>query len=108
MYKLVIVFDKEYIDKVSGKNAGRVQLEQMFKSLNKEDIAYCESISRLGRNIDNLWALYRELMDRNLTVHLIKAEFNIAGSSFRNRAWINARDVCLKSFSIDWEKRTNR
>ncbi|MFR1908630.1 MAG: recombinase family protein [Clostridium neonatale] len=49
--KLGIKFDKEYIDRMTGKTKDRPQLNKMIVELNKGDIVYCESISRLGRSL---------------------------------------------------------
>ena len=46
--KLNINFDKEYIDKITGKTKDRPQLLKMIKEVKHGDIVYCESISRLG------------------------------------------------------------
>lgn len=82
MDKLGVKYDKEYIDKVSGKYADRPKLKQMLKELESGDVVYCESISRLGRNVDDLRALCRSLTDRGITVYFVKEGFNIGGSTY--------------------------
>lgn len=82
MDKLGIKFDKEYIDKVSGKNADRPKLNQMLEKLQSGDIVYCESISRLGRSVDDLRALCRTLSQKNITVYFVKEGFNTGGSTY--------------------------
>lgn len=82
MDKLGIKFDKEYIDKISWKNVDRPNLSQMLKDLQSGDVVYCESISRLGRNVDDLRALCRALTDRGIIVYFIKEGFNTGGSTY--------------------------
>lgn len=52
--KLGIKFEKEYIDKITGKTKDRPKLNKMIISLNKVDTVYYESISRLGRSLKDL------------------------------------------------------
>ena len=52
--KLGITFDKAYTDKISGKGIDRPTLNKLKLEVNEGDIIYCESISRLGRNVDDL------------------------------------------------------
>ncbi|MFW2503473.1 recombinase family protein [Clostridium diolis] len=52
--KLGIAFNKAYTDKISGKGIDRPALNKLKLDVNEGDIIYCESISRLGRNLDNL------------------------------------------------------
>ena len=59
--KLNIKFDKEYIDKCTGKNKERPQLIKMMNELKEGDILYCESISRLGRNLKDLIEIVEQL-----------------------------------------------
>lgn len=49
-----IKIDKRYIDKLSGKNTDRPELNKLMLVAAKGDNIYCESISRLGRNVDDL------------------------------------------------------
>jgi DNA invertase Pin-like site-specific DNA recombinase len=46
--------DKKYIDKATGKNANRPKLNKLMLDVKKGDNIYIESISRLGRNVDDL------------------------------------------------------
>ena len=70
--KLNIKFDKEYIDKCTGKHRERPQLIKMMKELKKGDILYCESISRLGRNLKDLIEIIEELVKKGVRVIIVK------------------------------------
>ena len=48
-----IVIDREYCDKLSGAKADRPQLNKLRVEAQKGDNVYVESISRLGRNVDD-------------------------------------------------------
>ena len=71
-----IVIDREYCDKLSGAKADRPQLNKLRVEAQKGDNVYVESISRLGRNVDDLRQIVREFKDKEITVHFIKEGFN--------------------------------
>jgi DNA invertase Pin-like site-specific DNA recombinase len=75
--------DKKYIDKVSGKDADRPQLNKLKLDVQKGDTIYVESISRLGRNVDDLRSLCSYFKDKGVTVHFIKEGFNTAGEMYK-------------------------
>ena len=81
--RLGINFDKEYIDKVSGKNTSRKELQKMLNEVNYGDIVYCESISRLARNVDDLRAICKELQEKGVFVYFIKEGINTQGNSYK-------------------------
>lgn len=83
MDKLGIKFQREYVDKVTGKTKDRPKLKKMIEELKNGDIVYCESISRLGRNVDDLRALCKELGDRGIVVNFVKEGFNTSGTSYQ-------------------------
>jgi len=70
--KLKIKFDKEYIDKCTGKSMERPQLIKMMNELKEGDILYCESISRLGRNLKDLIDIVEQLINKGVRVILVK------------------------------------
>lgn len=70
--KLWIAFDKAYTDKISGKGIVRPELNKLKLEVNNGDIIYCESISRLGRNVDDLRATCDYFKNKGVTVYLLK------------------------------------
>lgn len=78
-----IKIDKKYIDKLSGKNSDRPSLNKMQLESNSGDNIFCESISRLGRNVDDLRKLVEFFKDKNVTVHFIKEGFNTSGDTYK-------------------------
>lgn len=47
----------------------------------KGDSIYVESISRLGRNVDDLRQMVQEFRERDVTIHFIKEGFNTGNSN---------------------------
>jgi DNA invertase Pin-like site-specific DNA recombinase len=71
-----IQIDKEFCDKLSGNKADRPQLNKLRSTVQDGDNIYVESISRLGRNVDDLRQIVQEFKDKSVTVHFIKEGFN--------------------------------
>ena len=74
---------KKYIDKLSGKNTDRPKLNQLQLDSNVNDNIFCESISRLGRNVDDLRKLVEYFKDKGVIVHFIKEGFNTNGTTYK-------------------------
>jgi DNA invertase Pin-like site-specific DNA recombinase len=75
--------DKRYIDKLSGKNADRTELLKLKDKAVKGDIIYIDSISRLGRNVDDLRALVEYFVNKGVTVHFIKEGIVTNGTGYK-------------------------
>ena len=71
-----IAIDREYCDKISGSKADRPLMNKLRLEAQKGDSVYVESISRLGRNVDDLRQIVQEFKDKDITVHFIKEGFN--------------------------------
>ncbi len=76
-----INIDREYCDKLTGSKADRPQLNRLRLEAGAGDIIYVESISRLGRNVDDLRQIVQEFKDKNVTVHFIKEGFNTGNNN---------------------------
>lgn len=81
--KLNIKFDKEYIDKCTGKNRERPQLIKMMGQLKDGDILYCESISRLGRNLKDLIEIIEELVNKGVRVIIVKEGIDTQTTTYK-------------------------
>lgn len=81
--KLNIKFDKEYIDKCTGKNKERPQLIKMMNELKDGDILYCESISRLGRNLKDLIEIVEKLINKGVRVILVKEGIDTSTTTYK-------------------------
>lgn len=56
--------EKMFIDKASGKDTARPELDRMMKFVRAEDVVICESISRFARNTKDLLELIDTLSKR--------------------------------------------
>lgn len=81
--KLNIKFDKEYIDKCTGKNKERPQLIKMMNELKEGDILYCESISRLGRNLKDLIDIVEDLISKGVRVIIVKEGIDTSTTTYK-------------------------
>ena len=76
--------DKRYIDHKSGKNiADRPQLNKLMLEIKSGDNIYVESISRLGRNVDDLRKLTEYFRNKGVIVHFLKEGFNTDGNMYK-------------------------
>ena len=81
--KLNIKFDKEYIDKCTGKTKERPQLNKMLFELKEGDIVYCESISRLGRNLKDLIDIVEQLINKGVRVIIVKEGIDTSTTTYK-------------------------
>ena len=58
--------DEIYIDKASGKNIQRPELQKMMDFLRQGDIVVVESVSRFARNTRDLLELVERLTSKNV------------------------------------------
>lgn len=75
--------DKRYIDKLSGKNVDRPELNKLMLAAKEGDNIFVESISRLGRNVDDLRQLCEYFKDKGATVHFVKEGIVTNGTGYK-------------------------
>ena len=75
--------DKAYQDKCTGKNTDRPELQLLLKQAHKNDIIYCESISRLGRNLKDLIDIIDTLTEKDVRVVILKEGIDTANSTYK-------------------------
>lgn len=81
--KLGIKFDRSYEDKITGKTKERPQLNKMLEEVQKGDIVYCESISRLGRNLKDLIDIIDYLVNKGVRVVIVKEGIDTNSSTYK-------------------------
>ena len=81
--RLGIKFDKTYEDKITGKVIDRPSLNRMMFDLKSGDIVYCESISRLGRNLKDLIDIVDKLVAREVRVIIVKEGIDTSNSTYK-------------------------
>ena len=81
--KLGIKFDKEYIDKITGKSKERPSLNKMIVEVKEGDTVYCESISRLGRSLKDLIDIIEQLVNKGVRVIIVKEGIDTNSSTYK-------------------------
>jgi len=71
--------DKTFIDKASGKDVRRPELEAILNYVREGDTVIVHSMDRLARNLDDLRHLVHELTRRHITVQFIKENLTFTG-----------------------------
>ena len=75
--------DVRFIDKATGKNANRPELKRLLETVQSGDHVYVESISRLGRNVDDLRRITEEFKEKGVVVHFVKEGFDTSGHMYK-------------------------
>lgn len=79
-----ISIDKIFQDKITGKTTEkRVQLETMLHTVQPGDIVYCESISRLGRNLKDLIEIIEHMTEKGVQVIILKEGIDTSNSTYK-------------------------
>ena len=79
-----ITIDKIYTDKMTGKTTEkREQLETLLKTVEPGDIVYCESISRLGRNLKDLIEIIEHMTEKGVQVIILKEGIDTNNSTYK-------------------------
>ena len=76
--------DKVFVDKVSGKDNGRLQLQAMLDYVRDGDIILVHSLDRIGRNLVHIKALIEEITGKGVEVRFIKENLFFHPSQDRN------------------------
>lgn len=74
-----ISLDKTFIDKASGKDTKRPQLDALLHYVRDGDVIFVHSMDRLARNLDNLRRLVQELTARHVTIKFLKENLTFTG-----------------------------
>lgn len=79
--------EKWYIEKVSGKNAKREQLQTMLDFVREGDVIYIHDLSRLARSLKDLLDILQVLNDKSVT--LVSNKENLDTSTATGRLMVN-------------------
>ena len=74
-----IAVDKTFIDKASGKDVQRPQLDALLQFVREGDTVVVHSMDRLARNLDDLRRLVRDLTKRGVQIEFIKEHLVFTG-----------------------------
>lgn len=75
--------DRWFVEKVSGKDMNRPELEKMLSYVREDDTVYIHDFSRLARSTKDLLYIVEKL--KNLGVHLVSCKENIDTSTASGR-----------------------
>src|SRR5205814_465063 len=74
-----IEVDKTFIDKASGKDTKRPQLELLLSFARSGDTVIVHSMDRLARNLDDLRRIVHTLTDRGVRIEFVKEHLSFTG-----------------------------
>lgn len=75
--------DKIYIDKMTGKTLDRPELNKLKLDSKAGDIIYCESISRLGRNLKDTIEICEFFIDKDVQIRILKEGIDTKTSTYK-------------------------
>ncbi len=67
-----MTFDREYVEKVSGKDMNRPELQALLSNLRKGDEVHVHDMSRLGRNTKDLLDIVEEIVNKGASIKFHK------------------------------------
>jgi len=74
-----VTLDRTFVDKASGKDVARPQLEAMVGFVRDGDTVVCHSMDRLARNLDDLRSIVRKLTAKGVEVCFVKEQLTFTG-----------------------------
>lgn len=74
-----LTLDKIFIDKASGKDTNRPQLEALFNYVREGDQIIVHSMDRLARNLDDLRQIVNRLTSQQISIRFIKENLIFTG-----------------------------
>ena len=74
-----ITLDKRFVDKASGKDLQRPQLEQLISYVREGDTVICHAMDRLARNLDDLRKVVLGFTERGVHVRFVKENLTFTG-----------------------------
>lgn len=74
-----VLLDRVYVDKASGKNTERTELNALMRFVREGDTVIVHSLDRLARNLDDLRRVVNALIQRGIKVEFIKENLVFTG-----------------------------
>ena len=68
--------EKIFMDKISGKNTERPELQNMLSFIREGDVLLVHSLDRLARNLGGLLTMVEELTNRGISIHFISEKLD--------------------------------
>src|SRR5918996_2142014 len=74
-----IEVDKTFLDKASGKDTKRPQLDQLIGFVRSGDTVFVHSMDRLARNLDDLRRIVQTLTGKGVRIEFVKEHLTFTG-----------------------------
>jgi DNA invertase Pin-like site-specific DNA recombinase len=78
---LELELDRVFIDRASGKDTKRPELELMLDFIRDGDTLIVHSMDRLARNLDDLRGIVRDLTERGVKVRFVREALTFTGEA---------------------------
>ena len=100
--------DRVFLDKASGKNIQRPQLEALMKYVRDGDMVLCHSMDRLGRNLVDLRKTVGELTSRKVGIRFIKENLTLTGDDSPMATLLLKMMGSFAEFELAWSRERQR
>lgn len=100
--------DRVFMDKASGKNIQRPQLEALMKYVRDGDMVVCHSMDRLGRNLVDLRKTVGELTSRKIGIRFIKENLTLTGDDSPMATLLLNMMGSFAEFELAWSRERQR
>lgn len=100
--------DRVFLDKASGKDIRRPQLEALLKYVRDGDMVACHSMDRLGRNLVDLRRLVTDLTARKIGVRFIKENLTLTGDDSPMATLLLNMMGSFAEFELAWSRERQR
>jgi len=67
-----LVYDREFVEKISGKNTDRPELQSLLSVLREKDEVHVHELSRLARNTKDLLSIVEQILDSGSSIKFHK------------------------------------
>lgn len=74
-----VAVDQTFLDKKSGKDVDREQLDAMMEFVRRGDTVVVHSMDRLARNLDDLRSIVQTLTDKGVRIEFVKEGLSFTG-----------------------------
>ncbi len=100
--------DRVFLDKASGKDIRRPQLEALLKYVRDGDMVVCHSMDRLGRNLVDLRRTVTDLTTRKIGVRFIKENLTLTGDDSPMATLLLNMMGSFAEFELAWSRERQR
>ena len=100
--------DRVFLDKASGKNIERPQLEALMRYVRDGDTVICHSMDRLGRNLVDLRRTVTDLTSRKVGIRFVKENLVLTGDDSPMATLLLNMMGAFAEFEVAWSRERQR